>query len=252
MRKILLACAALALLVPLTLAAGGRDREYQDADRAYRETRFQEAYDGYARLLGTGGADGHLLYNLGNAAFRLNQYGRAILCYERARLLLPRDADLRFNLAHAREQIRDVIPAPESALGTAFFWLGSLTLAELFWCFALANVLFWGLLAVRLFRRTEWTTSLALLLLAAWLLTGLSFGLKWQQSWGDDRAVILQAEVNVLAGPDSRDTLLFKLHEGTIVHQERSEGGWTLVRLADDRRGWLRAESLERVIPAGG
>ena len=250
MKRIAFALLALALALPLTVSAAGREREYQDADRAYRETRYQEAYDGYAHLLGAGSADGHLLYNLGNAAFRLNQNGRAILFYERARLQLPRDADLRFNLGHAREQIRDVIPAPESLLGTAFFWLGSLTLAELFWCFAVANLLFWGIIAARIFVRTEWTTSLMFLLLAVWLLAGMSFGVKWQQVRGDDRAVILQTEVNVLAGPDVCDTFLFKLHEGTIVHQERSEEGWTLIRLSDGRRGWLRAEGLERIVAA--
>lgn len=251
MRRFLPFLAALSLALPFAaaeIAAAGRDYDYQEADRAYRETRYQEAYDGYLRLLGTGGADGQLLYNLGNAAFRLDQYGRAILFYERARLLLPRDADLRFNLAHAREQVRDVIPAQESVLDTAFFWLGSLTLAELFWCFSLANVLFWGMLAARLYRRSEWTNSLSFLLLAIWLLAGVSFGLKWRQTRGDDRAVILQTEVNALAGPDGRDTLLFKLHEGTIVHLERSEEGWSLIRLSDGRRGWLRAEGAERIV----
>ena len=73
--------------------------------------------------------------------------------------------------------------------------------------------------------------------------------MKWQQTRTDDRAVILQTEVSVLAGPDSRDTLLFKLHEGTVVHLERSEEGWSLIRLSDGRRGWLRGEGLERIVP---
>ena len=110
MKKLLLVLAVLLLAVPLSAVTPERDSEYQQAHLAYREARYQEAYDGYARLLGTAGADGQLLYNLGNAAFRLNQIGRAILYYERAQVLLPRDADLKFNLGHAREQIRDIIP----------------------------------------------------------------------------------------------------------------------------------------------
>jgi len=247
MKKLLLVLAALLLAVPLAAVPPARDSEYQQAHLAYREAHYQAAYDGYERLMGTAGADGHLLYNLGNAAFRLNQIGRAILYYERAQLLLPRDADLKFNLGHAREQIRDVIPEAESFVGTALFWLGSLTLAEFFWCFALANVLFWGILAIRIYSRTEWTYSLLFLLLGVWLLAGITFGVKWQQTRTDDRAVILQTEISVLAGPDIRDTLLFKLHEGTIVHLERSEEGWSLIRLSDGRRGWLRAEGLEKI-----
>ena len=247
MKKLLLVLAALLLAVPLAAVPPARDREYQEAHLAYREAHYQAAYDTYAALLVMNGADGHLLYNLGNAALRLNQIGRAILSYERAQVLLPRDADLKFNLGHAREQIRDVIPEAESFVGTAFFWLGSLTMAEFFWCFALANVLFWCILAVRLYSRAEWTYSLLFLLLAFWLLAGISFGLKWQQTRDDDRAVILQTEVSVLAGPDLRDTLLFKIHEGTIVRLERSEEGWSLIRLPDGKRGWMRAEGLEKI-----
>jgi len=247
MKRLLVLVAILGISSPLWAAQPEREKILQEADRAYRETRYQSAYDGYARLLGTPAADGHLLYNLGNASFRLNQIGRAIVFYERARVLLPRDPDLAFNLAHAREQIRDIIPVKEGFAGTAFFWLGSLTLAEFFWCFALANLLFWGVAAARIFSRAEWASSLLVLLLAFWLLSGSSFALKWHQARTDDRAVILQAEVSVLAGPDTRDTVLFKLHEGTVVHLERSEEGWSLVRLPDDRRGWLRAEAAERI-----
>jgi len=247
MKKILLALAILCTASPLWAMVPVSEKVLQEADRAYRETRYQAAHDGYQRLLQTEGATGHLLYNLGNTAFRLNQSGRAILYYEKARVLLPRDADLKFNLGHAREQIRDVVPEQESFIGTAFFWLGFLTLPELYWCFAVANILFWGIMAARLFSRAEWTHSLLFLLLVFWLLAGSSFGLKWHQMRTDDRAVILQAEVSVLAGPDSRDTVLFKLHEGTIVHLERSEEGWSLIRLPDGKRGWLRAEAAERI-----
>ncbi len=247
MKKLPLILAMLLLAAPLAAVTPGRDSEYQQAHLDYREARYQAAYDGYARLLDANGADGQLLYNLGNAAFRLNQIGRAILSYERAQLLLPRDADLKFNLGHAREQIRDAIPETESFAGTAFFWLGSLTLAEFFWCFAVANLLFWVILAIRIYSRAEWTYSLLFLMLAFWLLAGISFGVKWQQTRTDDRAVILQTEVSVLAGPDNRDTLLFKLHEGTIVHLERTEDAWSLIRLSDGRRGWLRGEGLEMI-----
>ena len=75
--------------------------------------------------------------------------------------------------------------------------------------------------------------------------------MKWHQVGSDDRAVILQPEVSVLAGPESRDTVLFKLHEGTLVHLVRSEDAWSLIRLPDGKRGWLRSEALERIVAGG-
>ena len=56
--------------------------------------------------------------------------------------------------------------------------------------------------------------------------------------------MILQKEVNILAGPEVNDTVLFKLHEGTVVYQERSEDGWSLVRLPDKKRGWVKSKAI--------
>jgi tetratricopeptide (TPR) repeat protein len=241
--------AALCVGVPLWAAAQQDAGVRQQADRAYREGRYQAAYDGYQQELRTGGPAGELLYNLGNAAWRLNQPGRAILYYERARLLLPRDADLAYNLNHVRGQLRDLTPEATDFSDMAFSWLGSLTLAEVFWFFAAANLLFWSHLALRLVTRAEWTYSLLFLLLALWLLAGACFGIKWRQVSGDDRAVILQPEVGVLAGPDARDTVLFKLHEGTVVRRVRSEDAWSLIRLPDGKRGWLRSDAVAAIAP---
>lgn len=248
MKRILLLLAVLCVAAPLWAASPESRKILQEADRAYREAQYQTAQDGYLHLLRNEGATGHLLYNLGNTAFRMNQTGRAILYYEKARLLLPRDADLAYNLGRARDLARDAAPEPASFANAAFFWLGSLTLAEIFWFFAAANVLFWSLMLLRLYVNAEWTHYLLYLFLTVWLLAGASFWMKWHQVNNDDRAVILQAEVGVLAGPDIRDTLLFKLHEGTIVRQERTEEDWSLIRLPDGKRGWMRSEGLGRIV----
>jgi tetratricopeptide (TPR) repeat protein len=220
---------------------------YFQANQAYKEGRFQEAIDGYRQLIQSGHGSGHIYYNLGNGYIRLHQLGKAILNYERARLLLPRDADLDFNLRYARDHIRDKVPEVRNTMSIIFFWLRSLTLSDLFWGFAVLNTLFWGILCLRIFYRSEWTYYLILTILTVWLITGLSLGLKWYQLALDDRAVVVPEEVNVLAGPDVNDTVLFKLHEGTLVHCERSEDGWVLVRFQDGKRGWVQADGIENI-----
>lgn len=238
------------VLLP-TVGTGAETNGWEEvlfrANQAYKEGRFQEAVDGYDQMIRSGHQSGHLYYNLGNAYFRLNQLGQAILNYERARLIMPRDADLNFNLGYARDQTLDAISEANNFIRMTFFWLKTLNLDELFWGFAVLNLLFWGLLLVRLLRQSEWTYYLSLVLLAFWLIAGTSFGLKWYQLGTDDRAVILEEEVDVLAGPDVQDTVLFKLHAGTIVHHERSEGGWSLVRLPDEKRGWVKLEAVEKI-----
>lgn len=218
-----------------------------EANQAFKEGHYQDAIDGYEQLVQTGHKNGHIYYNLGNGYFRLNKLGQAILNYERARILIPRDADLNFNLRLARDKIQDAIAEPQGFIQMAFFWLDSLSLQEVFWGFGILNVLFWGILLIRLFHRSEWNYYISLLFLALWLIGGTSFGLKWHQVWTDGRAVILKKEVNILSGPDIQDTVLFKLHEGTIVYHERTEDGWFLIRLPDKKRGWVEAGTVEQI-----
>ena len=101
---------------------------------------------------------------------------------------------------------------------------------------------------MRLFKKTEWTYYLLIVLVIFATIDSSSLALKWYQLKTDDRAVILAKEVDMLAGPYPQDTALFKLHEGAIIHHERSEDGWCLIHLSSERRGWIRSQDMEQVI----
>lgn len=232
----------------IALQTSESEELFFSSNQAYRQGRFQEAIDGYGQLIQSGHKEGNLYYNLGNAYFRMDQLGRAILNYERAHVLMPRDADLNFNLSHARDKTQDAVSESHDLVSMTFFWLKDLSLGELLWGFAILNLLFWTTLLIRLFFKFEWTYYASLMSLILWIIAGASFGLKWYELNTDDRAVILEQEVNILAGPDIRDTVLFKLHAGTIVHYERSEDGWSLISLPDKKRGWVKAVAIEPVI----
>ena len=128
------------------------DELFFKTNQAYKEGRYADAVKGYQKLLSAGYENGHVYYNLGNAFFRLEQLGRAIMHYERARILMPRDSDLNFNLRHARDQAVDAIEENPRFISMAFFWIASLSLKELFGAFAVLNVLFWGTLVLRFLR----------------------------------------------------------------------------------------------------
>jgi len=225
-------------------AETGWEEAFFKANQAYQEGHFQEAIDGYLHLIRSGNGVGPVYYNLGNAYLKADQLGYAIWAYERGLLLTPRDPDLRFNLFYARDQTRDAIETPRGSIEAVFFWLRSFNLHELFGCFAVLNLFFWSLLVIRLFNRSEWLYYLLLITISVWVVAGLSFGLKHYRIATDDRAVVLEKEVDILAGPDTADTVLFKLHEGTVVRHERSEDGWALIRVSDKNRGWVEAGAI--------
>jgi len=222
--------------------------QFFEANQAYKNHQFQQAIDGYLHLIENGPENGQVYYNLGNAYFRLGDLGRAVLSYERARLLIPRDGDLAFNLSHARNQTQDASIDLQMSSFSDFIGLGGLNRYETFFGFVLLNVLFFVLLCIRLYKKTEWTYYLSIFLAIIISLGGCALALKWVAWASDNRAVVLSEEVLVQAGPDSRDTVLFKLHAGTLVRVERTENDWTLLQLSEGKRGWAQSYQLERVI----
>lgn len=240
---------ALAPALPVTQVRAQTSEEmFVQAAAAYREGRFQEATDLYEGLIRAGKRTGQVFYNLGNTYFRLGRLGPAVLNYERARWFMPRDPDLEFNLRLSRERCRDALQEQPDLLGSTFFWMDAFNLKELFWSFVILNASFWGILAVRLFVRSEGIYYLVLVFFAAWLLTGLTLGLKVYGGVRDGRAIVIADEASVLAGPDRKETVLFKLHAGAGVQLERSEAGWCLIRLPDQRRGWVKRDAVERIM----
>jgi tetratricopeptide (TPR) repeat protein len=222
--------------------------DFFEANRAFRNDQFQEAVDGYLKLIANGIENGHLYYNLGNAYYRLGDLGKAILFFERARLLLPRDDDLIFNLTHARNQTVDAVADVQTFSLSDFLGLDSFNLYEVFLVFTIINGFFFFIFGIRLYKKTEWSLYLSIFLVIVISIGGCALALKWYQVTTDDRAVVLSDEVEVRAGPDPGDTALFKIHEGTVVHHERSEGDWALLHLSKDKRGWAPSIQLERIV----
>lgn len=217
-------------------------------NQAYKEDHFLEAVRYYEELVKLGYRNGHIYYNLGNSYFKLEQLGKAILNYERARIMIPRDADLNFNIKYAKDQIQDALPEEQNFFDMVFFYTKTLTLNELFLGFAVLNLVFWGILFIRLFSRKEWIYYVMIISLIFWLIGGTSFGWKYFRQKTDNRVVVLIKEANILAGPDTGYTVLFKLHEGAIIRHERSEDGWSLISLSDEKRGWTRTDALGKIM----
>jgi tetratricopeptide (TPR) repeat protein len=224
--------------------ATNAEDDFFKANQAYRNGDYADAVHLYSKLAGKENPSPDILYNLGNAYFRLGDKGVAILNYEKARIFLPRDADLNFNLGYVRDRLQDAVEPPGPPLQSVFFWLDSMSPNELFALFAVANLLFFAALILRIFIKEEWAFVMLIVLLVAWLGAGVSFGVKCYQTAYDDRAVIISKEASVLAGPDTKDTELFRLHAGTVVRTDKREGGWTLIRLTADKRGWVPDSSI--------
>jgi tetratricopeptide (TPR) repeat protein len=213
-----------------------------DCTGLYSAGQYRDAAGCFESLEAQGHLNGHLLYNVGNARYRSGEFGRAILAYQRARLFLPRDGDLKANLGSARDQAKDDLPPPGQREGLARALLGpfdALSASELLLLGAIAWALLFVTLGVRLHRPFAGWLALAV---TAGLVASAGLGGWAARSYSVSRhpvAVVLVEEVTLRSGRDVLSTDLARLHEGAEAKVVEQTDDWVQVTLSTGPRGWL-------------
>lgn len=239
----------LLMLLPLTASAVTK----VEADSAYARENYQQAIADYEALLQQG-VSAELYYNLGNAYYRTDQMPKAVLNYERALLLSPGDADIRFNLQMARSKTIDKI-TPESEM---FFvtWYHSLinVMSVDAWArtalIALAIAIVLAL--AYLFAERMWLRKIgffgALLLLFIFMASNLFAFQQKRKLTHRTGAIVMTNAATVKSTPSQNGTDLFILHEGTrVTITDNSMNGWKEIRVADGKQGWIEAKQIELI-----
>lgn len=206
----------------------------------------------FERIVDEGGVrNGMLFYNIGNAYFRMNDIGRAILNYRRAERYIPGDRNLALNLRTARETRQDSFEEGQSAqvMHTLLFWhydIQSNTRSMLFGVFSL---LFWGLALLRLFRR-GWSPAWALGLIGgvAVLFLG-SLVVESTVQASQQAGVVIAPQVIARTGDGQSYEPAFSdpLHAGAEFVLLDARNDWNHVELPDGRQCWIPAGSSDLV-----
>lgn len=224
------------------------------ADKAYAESRFEEAAAMYEALIAEQGTSLPLLYNLGNAYYRCNQPGKAILNYERALLIDANDEDTKANLEYVQSKIVDKIPQDDipfyeewgnsfaslfskdvwGVIGAVAFWT---MLAMLFLCFVKGGA-------------RSWASAIAVISLIVTIIANLSAFSLGNKAGDVSEGVILDEMVVVKSSPDSSGTELTKIHEGLkVVIIDDALSDWVKIEANNGNRvvGWIKSKSIERI-----
>ncbi|MDR1756763.1 MAG: tetratricopeptide repeat protein [Culturomica sp.] len=250
MKKIFCLFTLLALFSALRAEESGLEAQ---AELLYREGKYREAAETYNRILAGGEESASLYYNLGNSYYKAGENTSAILQYERALLLAPGNADVRYNLKLARQQVVDKIEVlPELffirwykafvSLLSADQW-GYVSVALFILCLVLAAFFLYSRSAWM--KRTGFTLGIVCLLLA---LGALLFANRQNSLLKERRyAIVTTPSVTVRGAPDGSGTSLFIIHEGLKVRIVEALGEWTNIRLEDGNEGWVRHTDIERI-----
>ena len=221
------------------------------AETLYENGQYQEALDAYFKVTQKG-QSANLYYNIGNCYFRMDSIPQALLWYERAYLLDPSDADIRYNLNYARSKTIDKI-VPEEDLFFVRWYRGLLNqLSVQGW--TIAGILLFALSLISLcayiflnevrLRKIGFYSAIVLFVRVI-----LSNVFAWQQrslQFDHNRGIIFSSSVSCKSSPNEAGKELYLLHEGTSVSIiDRSVRNWLEIRLSDGKQGWIPASSIE-------
>src|SRR5882724_867099 len=114
LRRYIFSVVMLIWLLGFSPAMGTPTDDLKTANQLYDARKFTEAAAAYEKIEPK---TAHVYYNLGNAWFRQDKPGLAILNYAQARRLAPRDPDILANLKFAQQRLGvDDVNTPPRAM----------------------------------------------------------------------------------------------------------------------------------------
>ncbi len=243
----LFAALILGLLLSKQLIAANLS-PWTEANTKYQSGSFKAAIDFYESILKTGKETAALDYNLGNAYFRLGHRGKALVFYERALKISPRNDDIRWNIDIVKSAVADRIePNNEGLIVSGIRKITDpLTINELSMILSGILILFTTMAFIAfifpVFR--PFIHGAGILVVFVFLAAVVLFAFKWVEV-KDPRVVILDKEVEARYGPSSRETKAFTLHEGAEATVADETQDWFYVALENKSSGWVPKKACE-------
>jgi len=202
------------------------------------------------------GYSADLLFNLGNACYRDNQKGLAVLYYRRALLLDSASRrDILQNLGKAQSDLgltsQDI---PAWRIRTGFFTLDTWTvIAFLAFTILSLNLFVRGLVVAfpyfsesDIARFKQWNFTCGCL---AGLVALLSVSAAVIQNGATREAIVTRPDTPLLVSPFEQAETVNILREGEVVEISRAHGNYYLIELGPGRTGWADKASVVPVIP---
>ncbi|MDD5423149.1 MAG: hypothetical protein PHT32_07015 [Candidatus Omnitrophica bacterium] len=231
-------------------AAKDPNRLFYSANRSYGAGDYKKALEEYLMVLDTGVENGRLHYNIGNGFFKLGKIGYAILCYERARRLIPQDGDLKSNLAYAKTMAGTSYPDDSAIrrltgyIKAPFLDMNLNALANLTLALYLIIMV---VLAIFIFNRIIARKGILLfIVLTAIFLVALSaVSVRYYDEEILRHGIIIEKDVECKYEPIDKSTTYYKLHEGDEVTVLTTREGWRRIKRPDGKLAWIKKEAVE-------
>ena len=232
------------------ISAGTSDVIADSAIAAYSREEYELSLERFTEIHQQGYSSPALLYNIACAYFKTGDLARSILFYERALRLNPGDEDILLSLKIANTRIPDKIDSISSFFIVS--WFNSIRNLLPVDTWALISIVFSFLLFIGLFlfifSGPVYRKMLAIVLPLIFLLAVSSLTFAWssyKNLSSSKYAIIMKSVVNGKSSPTENSTDIFVIHEGLKVQCLETIADWTLVRLPDGKKAWIKSDAFE-------
>ncbi len=226
------------------------EQQLKDANKLYSESKFEEAAKQYEALISENYVSPELFFNAGNTYYRLNEIGKAIYYYEKAKMLAPNDDDINYNLDLAKLRVKNLPPEvpkifPVRVFKQTVFWK-----SYAFWGYVSLLLFIVFLIFVWFYFVSETSKAKKIRLPAAIIflffsITAFIF-MQYNKSvlTAHNEAIIINNEIIAKSSPEEKANDLFKVYEGYKVKIEGNSGDWYEIKLSDGRKAWVKKDAL--------
>jgi len=213
----------------------------------YEEGRYDEAIQKYSILLELGYENGTLYFNIGNCYFKKGKLGKAIVNYERARRLIPRDSDLKENAKFALSKIKYRTADSSSWYKRILRKFNLFTINEITLILAgiYAAAILYLIVSLFFHKARRYRVIILAVSMVVFVLFSISFYDK--VSAVGREAIIISENAGVRFEPIDSATIYFTLYEGMKLYVIETKTNWTKIRRRDGKTGWIKRKDMEMI-----
>jgi tetratricopeptide (TPR) repeat protein len=235
--------------VPAVCEGAETAKIFQEANTGYRTGDYKKAAELYESLIKQEPRVAAFYYDLANAYVRLGNLSRAILNYEKALLLDPRNGDIRENLRYTRGLLEYRVEDTRNwYLKATEVVLRYMTEKEVYVVVLVVLFVFLagGILYFLIGRGVFWNPWQQFVSITLLIVVLVALGKQMQNNVFQD-AIVMQKECEARYGPSEHDQVAFKMGEGIKVFVIDRREDWSRVILTNGESGWVRDSDIAEV-----
>jgi len=226
------------------------EQQLKNANRLYAQNEFKKAAELYEQIISEKYKSSELFFNAANTYYRLNETGKAIYYYEKAKMLTPNDNDINYNLQLAKLRVENLPPEVPVIFPVRIFRQISLRISAEFWAYL--SVFFFAVFLSFLFlyftaknsksKKIKLLTAIIILFFSSLTFVFMHYQVSFLNA--HNQAIVVSKEIKAKSSPDASANNLFKIYEGYKVKIENEKGNWCEIVLTDGKKAWLKKENL--------